>query len=251
MANLVKTKSKLKENMNKMFWATVIAIAFALIFLAFSLILAFNIIFKDADISLLVPLVLFVVCLIVFAFFIYFKKQYSILKSGVKGENRTYKILSKLSENYTLLTNPVIYNRGKKTELDFVLICSDAVYIVETKNYKGIIRGRCDDDEWTQIKERGNKTYTKKIKNPIKQSLKQVNMLTQCLSDSGISAQLFPIVYFADPNMAMESDWDQNNMICCIKDENQLVSYIVNTKGNIAIDAETKDRIVELITSKE
>ena len=251
MANTVKTKSKLKENKNKMLLSSIFSLIFAIMFLIATLVVAFYIIFNKSDISPFVALVLFIVSLILFGFFAYSKKQYSILRSGVKGENRTYRILNNLSENFTLLSNPMLYSRGRKAELDFVVIGSDAIFIIESKNHKGILRGSCEDNEWTQIKERGEKTYTKTIKNPLKQSLKQVKMFTDCLTDSGISAAVFPVVYFADSDVSIESDWDASNMIRVIKDEKELISYIVNTKGNIAIDENAKQKIIDLLTNQE
>ncbi len=251
MANSFKLKSDLKVNKNRMFFACIFAYIFALMFSIAGFVIAFNIIFGRLELSPVVALVLVIAGLILCAIGFYAGKKYQIYRSGVKGESRTYKILNNLSENFTILSNPVLHSRGKVAELDFVIIGSDAVFIVESKNHKGILKGKCEDDNWTQVKERGDKTYTKSIKNPVKQSLRQVRLFTESLSDIGISAVVFPVVYFADKDVALEVDWDESNMIRIIRDEKDLINYIVNTKGQMKLDEESKKKIVDLLTGKD
>ena len=53
------------------------------------------------------------------------KHNYDILNAGVKGEQQTYEVLKKLPKEFTVITNPVLHNRGSVNELDFVASLCD------------------------------------------------------------------------------------------------------------------------------
>ena len=123
---------------------------------------------------------IFMISAVVFAFC---QKRYKILKSGLKGERATQKTLLKLPADYTILSNVSIKYEDKVAEIDNLILSPKGIVIVETKSYKGTLRGKEEDSEWsfTKISNQG-KEYTSSIKNPLKQAKRQTYILSQILT---------------------------------------------------------------------
>ena len=89
--------------------------------------------------------------------------------AGKEGELQAKKILNHyLNENDLLLNNVNISIHGRNTELDYVVINNNGIFIFEVKNFSGKLVGNEDDQYWNKYKiSRGNKEYIKEIRNPI------------------------------------------------------------------------------------
>ena len=87
-----------------------------------------------------------------------------------------------LKEKDLLFSNVSIEIEGKRTELDHIIVNNRGIFIIEVKNYSGSLMGTDNDYEWvkTKISSSGN-SYTKIVKNPIKQVNRQVYLLAQFL----------------------------------------------------------------------
>jgi hypothetical protein len=71
------------------------------------------------------------------------------------------------NSRYELLNDVTIKLRnGGTTQLDHLILSPYGIFVIETKNYKGIIKGTVDDLKWKQTI--GNRTY--EFYNPIKQN---------------------------------------------------------------------------------
>ncbi len=108
-------------------------------------------------------------------------------EAGRYGELRATEIIKKcLDDDDRLFTNITVFYDGKETELDNVIVNKYGVFIIEVKNYNGSLVGREEDFEWTKYHttEAGN-TYTKIVKNPIKQVKRQVYILARNLEENG------------------------------------------------------------------
>ena len=141
MAKIVRIKSELKFNKNKAFWHMAFALFFTITFFGVGVGMLFTILLNKSDLHLAFPGMFLGLSFILFALFVIAKHNYDILNAGVKGEQQTYEILKKLPKEFTVITNPVLHNRGSVNELDFVIIGTNGVFVVETKNYRGIITG--------------------------------------------------------------------------------------------------------------
>ncbi len=92
-----------------------------------------------------------------------------------------------LKEKDLLFSNVSIEIEGKRTELDHIIVNNRGIFIIEVKNYSGSLMGTDNDYEWvkTKISSSGN-SYTKIVKNPIKQVNRQVYLLAQFLKYYGV-----------------------------------------------------------------
>lgn len=244
MAKLVRIKSELKINKNKAFWHMVFALFFTLTFTGVGAGMLFAILLGKSDLNIAFPSMFFGIAFILFALFLIAKHNYGILNAGVKGEQQTYEILKQLPKDFTVITNPVIHNRGSVNELDFVVIGTNGVFVIESKNYRGIIKGNTSAQSWKQIKHGKNKTYEKEVKNPAKQVYRQGRRMHEMFIDFGISADVFPILYFVDDRSELKITDDAELSIAIINNENDLLDFIMNSKGNRVVDSGERAEII-------
>ncbi|MCC8016584.1 MAG: NERD domain-containing protein, partial [Clostridiales bacterium] len=136
------------------------------------------------------------VALLVFliVFIIQLKKAYinheqkEIKYAGKKGELMFRDMILNILHSDDILLNNINLNAdGKQTEIDNLIINKNGIFIVEIKNYNGKLYGNADDYEW--IKEKvspGGNVFTKKVRNPIKQTKRQIYILSKYLKNNNI-----------------------------------------------------------------
>ena len=97
---------------------------------------------------------------------------------GSIGERKVAKILKSLPEpEYRVLNNVMLSTSNGTTQIDHVVVSVYGIFVIETKNYKGWIRGKEYSDTWTQ-NIYGHK-YT--LKNPLHQNYGHIKALQQLL----------------------------------------------------------------------
>lgn len=100
-------------------------------------------------------------------------------KKGILGEQMVINEISKLSsEDYQLLndvTLPLATNGT--TQIDHILLSRYGIFVIETKNYTGVLHGQPNDKKWTQIVK--GRRY--KMQNPLYQNMKHVNEVIKLL----------------------------------------------------------------------
>ena len=88
-------------------------------------------------------------------------KSYESKVKGYVGEKLVAKKLSKLNKRKYKIINNLLLKTSKGTaQIDHIVISQYGVFVIETKNYKGIITGNEYDDNWNQIlfNNKSNKT---------------------------------------------------------------------------------------------
>ena len=123
-------------------------------------------------------------------------------RAGREGEYIAINIIRRVLRNEdVLLTNVDISYDGRKAELDNVIINKYGVFIIEVKNYAGTIYGKTDDYTWIKYKTDpyGN-TFTKTVRNPIKQVNRQVYLLARHLEEYGFYVWVEGYAFFVQGN---------------------------------------------------
>ena len=133
--------------------------------------------------------------------------------AGKEGELQAKKILNHyLNENDLLLNNVNISIHGRNTELDYVVINNNGVFIFEVKNFSGKLVGNEDDQYWNKYKiSRGNKEYIKEIRNPIKQLKREIYLLKEYFKYYGVDLWIEGYVLFVNMNSPVESEYTVND----------------------------------------
>ena len=80
------------------------------------------------------------------------KHDEKIAKIGKDGENAVYEILSQTKSKHKKIINDIVIKTkaDKTSQIDHILINEAGIFVVETKNYKGLIYGSPDSYNWCQ-----------------------------------------------------------------------------------------------------
>lgn len=107
-----------------------------------------------------------VVVLVLISILILIKSYKSKVKGDV-GEKLVAKKLSKLNKRkYKIINNLLLKTLKGTAQIDHIVISQYGIFVIETKNYKGIITGNEYDDNWNQILFNNKEV----LRNPIKQN---------------------------------------------------------------------------------
>lgn len=131
---------------------------------------------------------IFLILLIVLIFFLKTPKT-----KGKIGEYRVKLNLGNDIPNEKYIINDLLLlYQGKSTQIDHLIIKTTGVFVIETKNYSGLIYGNDNHKKWTQVLNYGkakNKFY-----NPILQNKSHIYTLSKIIGrkDCFISIIVFP-----------------------------------------------------------
>ena len=120
-----------------------------------------------------------------------------IRESGVHGEEMTVRRLRKIRGRKRILRNLYLPKgkQGGTVEVDAVMVTQDGIFVVETKNYSGVIVGDEEDRYWRhefRDREGGFNFY-----NPIKQNAGHVKALRTVL-EMEVDAPIYSVLVFGD-----------------------------------------------------
>lgn len=122
-----------------------------------------------------------------------------ILRFGLQGEKEAFDLLSKLPRQYKILSDVHLVDGNKSSQIDFVIIGSNGVFIMESKHIKGIISGKEEDNYLQKIKiGKGGDKYYKKMFNPIKQISGHKIGMDVFLKKKGYRYKAIPVLYFSN-----------------------------------------------------
>lgn len=161
----------------------------------------------------IIVIIFFVIILFIFLLLSLSSDEDQKRIAGKEGELQAKKILNHyLNENDLLLNNVNISIHGRNTELDYVVINNNGVFIFEVKNFSGKLVGNEDDQYWNKYKiSRGNKEYIKEIRNPIKQLKREIYLLKEYLKYYGVDLWIEGYVLFVNMNSPVESEYTVND----------------------------------------
>ena len=122
-----------------------------------------------------------------------------IRKLGIDGENSVAAFLGNLpAEEYYIINNLLLKTPKGSTQIDHVVVSPYGVFVIETKNHKGMIFGDCFSKDWTQTlyTKRGIKSFT--FYSPYLQNIGHINHL---IKDYGIPPQVLQgMIVFSNVN---------------------------------------------------
>lgn len=176
--------------------------------------------------------------------------------SGNRGERLVSSILSALpSDDYTVLNNIVLKTWNGTSQIDHVVVSKYGIFVIETKNINGIVKGSENSDDWMIIC--GNEKH--RLHNPIKQNYGHIMALRESLNLDKKS--FISIVVFTE-NASLRIGEIKNvihshSLLRTIKSyntgiitdfEKDNIVYIINKK-NMADEIDTKQHIENIHNS--
>ena len=124
------------------------------------------------------------------------KEQNAKTVKGYEGEASARRILGKTIPGQQYVINRLILKSGDKSthEIDHLLINSNGVFVIETKNWSGTIYGKETDKYWTQVLTKNKKNTPE---NPIKQNETHIFHISNILSEK---LPIFSVIVFVQGN---------------------------------------------------
>lgn len=119
---------------------------------------------------------------------------------GDKGEAKVIQELNKMKDEQYLINNLILLGENNIShQFDHILIRHNGVFIIETKNYYGDIKGNIDDTYWTKSYMTRGKLKVEKFMNPIKQNNAHIRYLKKVL---GKDISFINFVVFVDNDVS-------------------------------------------------
>ncbi len=160
---------------------------------------------------------------------------------GRAGEKSVAKSLSVLPENEYKLINDLLLPAEESftSQIDHVVLSCKGIFVIETKNYSGIISGSEKSSEWTQ-NIYGNKHS---FKNPVFQNYGHIKALEKALS--GFSPLKFYSVIAFPEKAKLNVKAEKTPVIYY----SEIAATILRTEAEISLSPETVDSIRERLIS--
>lgn len=108
------------------------------------------------------------------------KKRRKVNRINI-GEEEVNKVLNKI-KGYKLLSDIMIKGERGTSQIDHILIGKKGIFVIETKDYSGLIYGDEYSKYWTQIINRSSNQFY----NPIRQNYGHVKSLERCIKRNDI-----------------------------------------------------------------
>lgn len=148
---------------------------------------------------------------------------YQAKVSGDYGEYSLSSVLKSLPDCYHVINDVLLFTKKGSTQIDHIIVSPFGIFVVETKNHKGMIFGDMNGKVWTQVlKNRGHFIFY----NPVWQNNGHLKHLIEQLK---IKEHYFTgVIVFTSPDVNL------NNVNCpfCIP-VNLVYDYIMSFTNQI------------------
>lgn len=126
------------------------------------------------------------------------------VRAGQFGESRVAKMLSRLLPGNMYIINDLTVRFGSASaQIDHIVAGPKGLFVIETKNWSGTVRGDEKKETWEQIPARGKKTI--KVGNPVSQNQHHVNVLRNWLRANGkLWDEIYSLVVVVSPHTRLE-----------------------------------------------
>lgn len=151
---------------------------------------------------------------------------------GERGEEIVARILGETISNKQYVLHNLLFkiDENRSCEIDHIFINKFGVWVIETKNYAGIIYGNEKQLEWTQVLKFG--TESKQLYNPIKQNATHIYHLSQVLKMQNIFHNIVVFLNADISNMSIDTLYTQTTL-STIKNQSTKIQLSVKQMEDI------------------
>ena len=121
------------------------------------------------------------------------------VKRGEEGEKLVESLINKDQSFHRLINNLVLLGEnGVSHQIDHILIRNNGVFVIETKNYYGEIKGSEEDSFWTRTYFVKRKPKSVSFHNPLKQNQSHIRIIKRLI---GKDYPIYCFVVFTQNNV--------------------------------------------------
>ena len=167
----------------------------------------------------------------------YETKKRDSTSAGNVGERTVRILIDNTKTNHKLINNLILFDENNNShQIDHIYISNNGIFCIETKNYKGLIQGRIDDNNWIQIL---NKTKNV-IMNPMKQNKSHIIQISNIIKCHNLNYKVNSLIVFVYNNA---NEIKEDNVI----NVNDLRNYLINYNDNTIITDEDIDKVYDVL----
>ncbi len=161
---------------------------------------------------------------------------------GRQGEENVAQLLEQTLNDQTFILNDVEMEAGKqKAQVDHLVIGPSGLFVVETKNWPGRLKGCEKDPNWTHFFQGGK---SRKVKNPLRQNRRQTDVLHAVLTAAGIRwPDLQPMVVFYSEHTTLEIEGSTSRIFTPRK----AAEYIARFQAERTYSEEEVQQVIHLL----
>ncbi|WP_174732184.1 nuclease-related domain-containing protein [Mesobacillus harenae] len=163
---------------------------------------------------------------------------------GPFGEKHVAKILTNLdSDEYTILNDLYLpKENGETTQIDHIVLSSKGLFVIETKNYNGVITGAEQKEFWKQT----NQNRNDQIYNPIWENAGHIKALQACLGKSSKNVHVHSIIVFG-PDTQLE--YTQPFKQAAVINSSNVLNEIQSAKGPNMLSHFHRQKLKQLLSA--
>ena len=144
------------------------------------------------------------------------------IKKGEEGERQVADLLDISNTFHRLINNLVLTGSNELShQIDHILINSNGIFVIETKNYYGAINGHEDDSFWTRSYFVRRQKKTVKFHNPLKQNQSHIRAIKRIV---GHNYPIYCFVVFTQNNGDVLGLFNVCNLDSLVKRLNLMVN---------------------------
>ena len=183
----------------------------------------------------------FLTLIFLFLLIFFLKNKKKIFKpsakqKGVEGENRVSRVLGRCSTQNSRLLNDVVLldPKGESYQIDHIFINENGIWIIETKNWSGMIYGSDEQKEWTQVLAYGKEKH--RHYSPVKQNLAHSYKIARILEKQ---TTIIPLVVFVSADISNV----KSNYVCDIDD----LSFVIRRNFGVYLTPQEIEKYYQTI----
>lgn len=178
------------------------------------------------------------------------KQRLARLDAGLQGEQSTLKVLECLPNDYSVFPDVKISVNSRESQLDYIVVGYNGVFVIEVKNMNGKIKGHYKDFDFIQSKmDHLGKKSERHFYSPIKQVSTHAYRLSRLLDENGLKVWIQGNVYFSNPKVELVIHND--SLVRIFSDaqngKQQLIDSIRCNKPKIQMTSLQKKKIEDIL----
>lgn len=178
------------------------------------------------------------IALAILVIFILLLKNIRPKSKGEIGEKLVNDILKKLPSSYVVIKNILLKTNVGTAQIDHIVVCKKGIFVIETKNYSGLIYGEERQKYWAQIIGKSKNKFF----NPILQNKGHINAVKNSISYKKVP--IYSIVVFCGD--CTLKNISSSNVVYA----KELNKTIKKTKSNINLSKQDIEEIVNMLNNK-
>lgn len=173
-------------------------------------------------------------------------KESGSIGAGLKGEVTVTRVLAEQLGNEAYILNDITVRSGfRSAQIDHVVVSPKGIFLLETKNWRGTIRGDERAKQW--VREGWGKYPDRSVYNPVMQNQGHIEVFVRFLKSRGVN---WPEVHSVLVSMAPSAVWNIENQTAPILRPQAAADYINYWDSPVKHSEQEVDAVINLLVKQ-